>query len=176
MDERPWHILRVASNAEHEALALLQLDEVNETYVPMETKRWFNRRTRSHRMRKEPLLPGMAFIRGIDPTLLRRPPSNLIYGFMRIGDRSFMKLSDSDIEGLRRVERDVEAGLLQVQHSFRQDDTVTFRDGALQNFQFIVESLIGLGRIKVRPVTEAMAFGSIETEAASVKVWRQHAA
>tara|TARA_Y100000310_G_scaffold324866_2_gene387359 strand:- start:20872 stop:21243 length:372 start_codon:yes stop_codon:yes gene_type:complete len=57
--------------------------------------------------RYSPAIPGYVFVNTLDPRSVIRPPNRADLGFLKLGDRSFAKLSPRAFESLRSMEKEL---------------------------------------------------------------------
>lgn len=164
MDTLDWHVYRIAPGAEELSASLLPGVEV---YSPFQVVRTFNRRNRVYRSHKAALFPGYVFIRFQGPQFPKFPPSPLLFGFARNGDRSPMRVRNAEIEIVRKVEWDLQNGVPIFPHGFHVGDMVTLKDGPLAGLRAIVQ-VVRKCTLKVE-VNGQSAFGSFEVGASRVK-------
>jgi transcription antitermination factor NusG len=121
-------------------------------YSPTMSKMYFNRRTRSYRWHSAPLFPGYLFMNLRHPRDVRLPFSQLVYGFMRNGDRSYAVVCEKSMELVRILERDVRefgSEFAGVGHPFRPGDMVQIVSGPYGQFEAEVLELKRNGTLKV---------------------------
>lgn len=160
-----WHILRVATGFEKEALKLCS----EEAYVPIRPERQFIRRQRKWITRLDCALPGYVFVNTQEPRGAFDGSRPFLHGFLRNGDRSYAIVNHKDMEKLREAER-AEMERVSEENTKqlvrRRGTTVRVLDGVFEGALATVASVIGQ---KLRLEVNGVCF-PVTVDGASVEV------